>query len=414
TYTNGNVINTTWNHPFFIRGKGFTEVRNIQPEERSVTVASIRNSYRIERGSGIQIGASLASLGSRSTNSNSATWKDEIRGTVGIAKIEEVYEKTKVYNFEVEENHTYFVGKDGVLVHNSGGCMAGGFATGVGKSIARLVDAPQHLIETGASIAAPDNFRVTDEFGRPVSAHPLEAPLSKGAASTLYDKLVTEPGAEKAANSTCPDCSKDYSTGYKWGNFIGDGMLLVAGGLTALRGKLGGLGGKAGAAEERAVVRKAGAANSEKFKGLGDATTSPWLKDTRPGVAEHIGKFRDGGSFVMTESQYKAFYEANKSGKYGRPNGQFMTTRETIDQVTRGGQVDISTLNKKLGTDFKPGDKLVRVDINNPLLHNARLPAGVGPGANSQFRWGGYTSGGAPEIVIDQFKKGQFSSSKLY
>ncbi|EQA43830.1 intein C-terminal splicing domain protein, partial [Leptospira broomii serovar Hurstbridge str. 5399] len=126
TYTNGNVINTTWNHPFFIRGKGFTEVRNIQPEERSVTVASIRNSSRIERSSGIQIGASLASIGSQSTNSNSATWKDEIRGTVGISKIEEVYEKTKVYNFEVEENHTYFVGKDGVLVHNKGGCSVSG------------------------------------------------------------------------------------------------------------------------------------------------------------------------------------------------------------------------------------------------------------------------------------------------
>ncbi|EQA43152.1 intein C-terminal splicing domain protein [Leptospira broomii serovar Hurstbridge str. 5399] len=135
TYTNGNVINTTWNHPFFIRGKGFTEVRNIQPEERSVTVASIRNSYRIERGSGIQIGASLASLGSRSTNSNSATWKDEIRGTVGIAKIEEVYEKTKVYNFEVEENHTYFVGKDGVLVHNDASCGPG-YVAGLKEAVA--------------------------------------------------------------------------------------------------------------------------------------------------------------------------------------------------------------------------------------------------------------------------------------
>ncbi|WP_258028617.1 TIGR04388 family protein, partial [Leptospira inadai] len=208
TYTNGNVINTTWNHPFFIRGKGFTEVRNISSGESSVTVASIRNSSRTERSSGIQLGASLAALGSRSSSSNLATWKDEIRGTVGIAKIEEVYEKTKVYNFEVEDNHTYFVGKDGVLVHNDAGCMAGGFATGVGKSIARLVDAPQHLIETGASIAAPENFRITDEFGRLVNAHPLEAPLSKGVASTLYDKLVTEPGAEKAANSACPDCSK--------------------------------------------------------------------------------------------------------------------------------------------------------------------------------------------------------------
>ncbi|PNV71217.1 TIGR04388 family protein, partial [Leptospira inadai] len=135
TYTNGNVINTTWNHPFFIRGKGFTEARHIQPEERSVTVTSIRNSYRIERSSGIQIGASFASLGSQSSNSNSATWKDEIRGTVGIAKIEEIYEKTKVYNIEVEDNHTYFVGKDGVLVHNDASCGPG-YVAGLKEAIA--------------------------------------------------------------------------------------------------------------------------------------------------------------------------------------------------------------------------------------------------------------------------------------
>ncbi|EQA45783.1 intein N-terminal splicing domain protein [Leptospira broomii serovar Hurstbridge str. 5399] len=118
TYENGYEVTTTSNHPFYLRGRGFTEVKNIGSDERSVTVASIRNSHLIQSRSNVSIGASLASIGSESSRSNSASWSNEYNGTLGISKIEEVKEKTKVYNFEVEYNHTYFVGIDGVLVHN--------------------------------------------------------------------------------------------------------------------------------------------------------------------------------------------------------------------------------------------------------------------------------------------------------
>ncbi|EPG75209.1 intein N-terminal splicing domain protein [Leptospira fainei serovar Hurstbridge str. BUT 6] len=334
TYENGNVINTTWNHPFFIRGKGFTEAINIHPEERSVTVASIRNSYRVERSSGVQIGASLAAIGSKSSNSNTASWKDEVNGTVGIAKIEEIYEKTKVYNFEVEDNHTYFVGKDGVLVHNDAGCKAEGFAAGIGKSIARLADAPQQLAETGLRIADPNKFSVTDEFGRPVNAHPLEAPLSPGVASTLYDKLVTEPGAEKATNSTCADCSKDYSTGYKWGNFIGDGLLLVAGGLTALRGKLGGLAGKAGAAEDGLAVGKS-AIGSVGGQEIPRGFSSP--EQYRQAMSELDGIMKNKGisDYRMGVSGSSVTGESFKSGRTFGPHSDIDVFVES-NSLTKG------------------------------------------------------------------------------
>ena len=41
----------------------------------------------------------------------------------------------------------------------------------------------------------------------------------------------------------------------------------------------------------------------------------------------------------------------------------------------------------------------------NPLLHDARLPSGLNSGANSQFQWGGYTSGGMPEIITNPIPK---------
>ncbi len=42
-----------------------------------------------------------------------------ITGTVEEAFKEELTEPVKVYNFEVKDYHTYFVGEQGVLVHNS-------------------------------------------------------------------------------------------------------------------------------------------------------------------------------------------------------------------------------------------------------------------------------------------------------
>ena len=56
-----------------------------------------------------------------------------------------------------------------------------------------------------------------------------------------------------------------------------------------------------------------------------------------------------------------------------------------------------------------------RIDIDNPLLHNARLPSGLERKADLElFRWGGYTSGGMPEVIIDQVPKGQFSVTPLF
>ena len=53
----------------------------------------------------------------------------------------------------------------------------------------------------------------------------------------------------------------------------------------------------------------------------------------------------------------------------------------------------------------------MRIDTHNPLLRNARLLSGLEPGANDLFRRGGYTSGGAPEVVIDRIPAGALTPS---
>jgi hypothetical protein len=73
-------LETTWNHPFYVKDKGWVQAKDLK---RGETMISPKGSM--------------------------LTLKD-----ITIEERDET-----VYNFEVEDNHTYYVGKDGVLVHNT-------------------------------------------------------------------------------------------------------------------------------------------------------------------------------------------------------------------------------------------------------------------------------------------------------
>jgi hypothetical protein len=72
-------LSTTWNHPYYVKDKGWVQAKDLK---RGETMISAKGSM--------------------------LTLKD-----ITIEERDET-----VYNFEVEDNHTYYVGKDGVLVHN--------------------------------------------------------------------------------------------------------------------------------------------------------------------------------------------------------------------------------------------------------------------------------------------------------
>jgi Pretoxin HINT domain len=74
-------IVTTENQPFYVEGKGFVHAGELKAGEKVVTAS----------------GKTL---------------------TVDKVNIEKTKEKTKVYNFEVEDWHTYFVSTEEILVHN--------------------------------------------------------------------------------------------------------------------------------------------------------------------------------------------------------------------------------------------------------------------------------------------------------
>ncbi|WP_000319973.1 TIGR04388 family protein, partial [Leptospira interrogans] len=150
-YENDSKIKTTWNHPFAIQRidrsvrvslggdtessqlltsnhspltSEYVKVEDLRSGDRSVTVASIRNSLVSSSVSSSQkpvtSGAFLAGSKYASNNGFTNDWRSERRGTLGIVGVEEKFLTQKVYNIEVEGNHNYFVrAKDSaVLVHN--------------------------------------------------------------------------------------------------------------------------------------------------------------------------------------------------------------------------------------------------------------------------------------------------------
>ena len=78
----GETITTTWNHPFYVEEKGFVPAGELQIGDRMVGVDG--ESYAIDN------------------------YQEEIVET-----------PETVYNFQVEDYHTYYVGSAGVLVHNA-------------------------------------------------------------------------------------------------------------------------------------------------------------------------------------------------------------------------------------------------------------------------------------------------------
>jgi hypothetical protein len=80
-FEDGSIIETTWNHPFWVDGLGWTDAGNLKVGDRTVVL----NDQRL---------------------------------MVMSVKEHRLDQPVHVYNIEVENDHTYFVGPRGVVVHN--------------------------------------------------------------------------------------------------------------------------------------------------------------------------------------------------------------------------------------------------------------------------------------------------------
>jgi len=155
-------------------------------------------------------------------------------------------------------------------------------------------------------------------------------------------------------------------------------------------------------APTNAIGAGAGTANGARVVELPAGGTGAAAQNTVGGA--FTAQLEGGGAWLMSENKYRRFVEGK--GLVGRADGQFMTSSREINRVLASAAGDVEKINKMLGTDFEPGERLIRIDVNNPLDYNPRLPDSSLSGANAHFVPGGMTSGGVPEIVTDPLPAG--------
>lgn len=110
TFDDKTIVETTWSHPFFIKDKEWVMAKDLRPGMRSMLAGDFSKRES-------QFAFAIANA-----SSNAASLMGPMNYTepgLGIARIDVIKKEETVYNFEVENNHTYFVTEDEVLVHNA-------------------------------------------------------------------------------------------------------------------------------------------------------------------------------------------------------------------------------------------------------------------------------------------------------
>jgi hypothetical protein len=166
--------------------------------------------------------------------------------------------------------------------------------------------------------------------------------------------------------------------------------------------------GKIGATVSNTKAANIEMANANSFINAAKTEGNFYRDGSIVDIGEHFGKFKNGASLLAP---------ADSFGKYpsvGRPDGLFVASPSYIDNLLKQTGGDNTLIKNSLGIEPQYWNgPLVRVDIPSPLNNNPRLPSGLEGGANSQFIRGGYTSGGAAEIVINPIPIGSVKHSPV-
>jgi hypothetical protein len=145
-----------------------------------------------------------------------------------------------------------------------------------------------------------------------------------------------------------------------------------------------------------------------------DQRASPW------NITQHLAKnFPDGAvAWLMKEAPYQSFVVASGAQNFGRceASGCYLfaapaeVIRKAVQASMKDGKHDPAILGKALGLpakNFEGQLRMMTLDLDD-VTACARLPVESDPGvwkcASAQdtdcFKFGGYTSGGVPEVMV--------------
>jgi hypothetical protein len=121
-------------------------------------------------------------------------------------------------------------------------------------------------------------------------------------------------------------------------------------------------------------------------------------------IDAHLAPFKKGLVKVLPETP---------QGAIGAPQGTYVLSKPYATQAIADAGGDVRKLERLLGLEKGYlGENPVLVEVDKPL--GLRMPSGNEPGANMQWRAGGFTSGGVPEAVVDQIPAGSYSVKPVF
>ena len=130
-------------------------------------------------------------------------------------------------------------------------------------------------------------------------------------------------------------------------------------------------------------------------------------------IETHLNMFKDGVVKVISKEGFnKSVMEFG--GNIGPEKGHYVMPKFIYDKAVLASDGNPRVLEELLGLDRGYlGDSPLTINVKHPK--NLRIPSGNEPGA-WQGLWepGGFTKGGIPEAVVDQFKPGDYTVGKVF
>ena len=130
-------------------------------------------------------------------------------------------------------------------------------------------------------------------------------------------------------------------------------------------------------------------------------------------IEEHLKIFEEEGVAKIISWEQLENAKNRYGGSIGPESGQYATSEEIIEKAIKASDGNPRKLEKLLGLGKgELGEN--PVVIKPKKVSFLKFPSGNEKGANAYWNPGGYTSGGIPEVVVNQFAPGEYTFKEAF
>ena len=130
-------------------------------------------------------------------------------------------------------------------------------------------------------------------------------------------------------------------------------------------------------------------------------------------IEAHLKIFEEEGVAKIISKESLENSKIDYSGYIGPKEGQYATSEVIIEKAIKASDGDPRKLEKLLALDEGSlGEN--PVIIKPKKISFLKFPSGNEKGANAYWNPGGYTSGGIPEVVVNQFAPGEYTVKPIF